>query len=794
MNHHNNRITNDPNKEISKAYLIIFACLISVAMTHLFFADTRMSVIETHEQLINLKTHNGDRIKQDSSNISESIEALVWTEVGVILTIILFIFIPSFRKLKRLTTDLTQSNEHYQKLISHLEQKNVSLEEICRNAQKNEETIGIQTMELMKHRQFSDAVLNTAQVCIISIKTDGTISLFNQSAEKAFGYSRHEIIGENISALIPSLHQKTYQNYIDQFIQSGRLNIIDSDREIQALKKDGTVFPINIRISEIKSDNRHEFVGFINDLTEIKNTKDQLSHTENHYRAIVEDQPNLICRYTPDYTLTFVNKAYCSYFKQEADQIIGSSILEILPDDIIDWFKQFHQSLNCNAPFGQHEDQIITANGSTEWQHWATRAICNDAGQVIEFQAVGTNTTERKVAELKIIEAKKVAEKANKIKSQFLSNMSHELRTPLNSIIGFSQLLESDTHTPLTDIQKDSISYIHQAGKHLLLLINEILDLSKIEAGQITLSLESIDLTKVIKECLPLIEASAQARNITLNVDIAAGEDKIINGDYLRIKQVILNLLSNAIKYNHENGHVDITLQTTQNFITLNVKDTGIGIKKDLIPLLFKPFNRLSAEPNAIEGTGIGLCITKNLIAQMDGKIGVESILNKGSHFWVTFPLINATISSMSNLSDQPPCTDSVEHVPPSDLGLYKAVYIIDRQQNIQQMKYSHLHLHMANNAEIGLELIENIQPDAIIIDLDLPKVNGFEIYTEIRTRFDFALQTPIIAVSANAMIDNIEQALSHGFADYLPKPISSYRLKQAITETIATINVIDNR
>lgn len=722
---------------------------------------------------------------------------LSWVEMGVIIAILFsstfFVFYPSIRVVKQQFEELNQSNAHRRDLIDALKQKNTALEKTTRNARINEEAMGNQALEILEHRQFLDAILNTAQFCIISIKTDGSITLFNQRAEEIFGYDSEEVIGKNIATLMPSPHKEGHNSYLQQFLATGRHNIIGIGRDVYGLKKDGTVFPIHLRVSEIKSHNRHEFVGFVDDLTEIKNTQKQLINSESRYRAIVEDQPNLICRYTPDYKLTFVNQAYCSYFKQEAEQVIGTSILNILPDDIIDWFKQFHGTLSYASPFGQHEDQIITPDGTTEWQHWATRAICNDAHQVIEFQGVGTITTDRKLAELKIIEAKKIAEKANKIKSQFLSNMSHELRTPLNSIIGFSQLLETDTQEPLTEHQSDSVEHIHKAGKHLLSLINEILDLSKIEAGQITLIMDTINFSDVINESLSIINTIAQQNHITLSSHLTPPENSLITGDYMRVKQIILNLLSNAIKYNKVNGHVDVLLEKVNNHLVLSVKDTGYGIDDELLPQLFKPFNRLGAEQSAIEGTGIGLCITKNLVENMNGEIGVESTPNGGSCFWVKFPLKTAKPKLKSSQVQQNPTNEKIESTENNPTShQHTVVYIEDNQANTQLMnkiiaRIPELKLHTAINAEIGLELIESIKPDIILMDIDLPGMNGFEAYTEIRNKFKFARNTPVIAVSANAMKNDIEKGLNHGFFDYLTKPINVIHFKEAINKALAS-------
>jgi len=240
-------------------------------------------------------------------------------------------------------------------------------------------------------------------------------------------------------------------------------------------------------------------------------------------------------------------------------------------------------------------------------------------------------------------EEKKVAEKANKAKTEFLSSMSHELRTPLNAILGFSQLLESDPEYPLNEIQQESVDYISSGGKHLLNLINEVLELSAIEAGKINISIESINLRNIVNDCLLLVQNTATQKNITINI-LNDDQDTVLQADNTKFKQVLLNLFSNAIKYNKDNGslNIDWSLVENQNLVNIRIIDTGLGISKDNQEIVFSPFNRLGKEHSVIEGTGIGLVVTKNLVELMDGTMGFNSVEGEGTTFWIQLPLLES--------------------------------------------------------------------------------------------------------------------------------------------------------
>jgi PAS domain S-box-containing protein len=377
---------------------------------------------------------------------------------------------------------------------------------------------------------------------------------------------------------------------------------------------------------------------------------------------------------------------------------------------------------------------------------------------------------ERKRAEVNLIEAREQADQANRTKSDFLSSMSHELRTPLNAILGFSQLLGSDPKEPLTKIQKKSVHHIVRGGSHLLKLIDEVLDLAKIEAGKLKLAMENVVAAPLIEECLTTIEAKAKERDIRTPDRSMYIADSVIRTDVTRFKQILLNLLSNAVKYNRKGGALVVaTYETPKGMLRISITDTGEGIPEDKQSELFQPFSRLGQETTSMEGTGIGLVVTKRLVEEMGGRIGFESEIGKGSTFWIELPLSQNAKTTDKNLTSRPN-----KSIIKKLSG--KVLYVEDNLPNLDLMKMiisrvDGLNMISANTAELGLDLARDENPDIIIMDINLPGMNGFEALKELR-KMTNTNSIPIIALSANATEQDIEAGREAGFYDYQTKPI----------------------
>ncbi len=480
------------------------------------------------------------------------------------------------------------------------------------------------------------ALVENAVDVIIVIDEKCIIHKANPALEKLLGFKAEDVIGKNVNTLMPSPYAENHDSYIENYRSSGIKKIIGIGREVYAQNIAGKLVPVALSVSEFEVDGCRFFTGILHDLTDRKATEDRLKESETRL-SNAQRIANLG-------SWSWERQTGKMYWSDEIFRIFGANKQEleanytnfyhhVHPDDI-SMLKDVEKKL-FQGESREVVHRIVRSGREIRFVRQFSEVEYNEEGKPENISGTMLDITALKETELELLAAKNQAEYANEAKSEFLSHMSHEFRTPLNAILGFAQLMEFDASISAQQLKR--VEAISKAGKHLRTLIDGILDLAKIEAGKFELSIEPIKVAHLIEECRSFIKPLVEKSHVKIDIkpDENCCSDLYILADNTRMMQILLNLLSNAIKYSKKGGSVTLSCNAMENnMLRVYVEDTGRGIAKKELDLLFKPFSRLGAEKSKVEGTGIGLNITKHIVEMMGGTIGVESELGKGSTFW----------------------------------------------------------------------------------------------------------------------------------------------------------------
>jgi len=678
--------------------------------------------------------------------------------------------------------------------------------------------------------RFSKVFDLSPNLIAISTVEDGRHYAVNKAWLETFGFSHDEVIGKTAMELgvWPTRGDR------NAFVETFRKNNAVQDFQATLLTKAGEPRSFLISGTEVEFDHEPRLMLVFNDITARVKAEGKLQATLEELERQVSDRTQELQLQVQE-TKDVRNELLDSEQKLQETNRMLHLVLDAIPVRVF-WKDKNLKYLGCNRMFAKdagfanprqvvgktdhhmpwkeevklynaddlkvmevgvpqlnYEEPQTTSSGERIWLRTSKIPLRNIEGEVIGVLGMYEDITDAKKAEHELKHAKEAAETANQAKSSFLSSMSHELRTPLNAILGFAQLMEYDPGHPLVDAQKESINHIKTGGKHLLSLINDILDLARIEAGKVDLQMEMVQPNSLFQEVLPLTTALADKRGIRVHSPAVGKTTDSIKVDFTRAKQVLLNLLSNAVKYNNEGGEITLDSEVHNGCLRVSVTDTGDGIPAQKLPELFLPFSRLGAEETSIEGTGIGLTITKELVEHMGGEIGVESVVGVGTTFWVEFELsgdveeIPAHNEGGSNF-----LSGKVE-----DSGFDGTVlYVEDNAANMMFMesvfeRFANLRLITATNAEAGIAMAKRENPDMLLMDIALPGMSGNEAVRKLREDGGFA-QKPIVALSANAMKSDISEGLDAGFDAYLTKPLDITLLMEELEKVFGHL-VIDD-
>jgi PAS domain S-box-containing protein len=629
--------------------------------------------------------------------------------------------------------------------------------------------------KLVEARSMLHGIVDHASSIIYVKDIDGKFVLVNRQAASFLGVPESEIIGRTGHDFYP---EEVADEFRDNDLAALRAGTTTQFEE-SLTKADGIHTYISSKFPLRDAGGKTYALGCVStDITAHKRSEEELRASKRELEIAVEanqltmdNSKDVIA--TVDFSGRFlmVSAAAREMWGYTPDELAGRHYTRIIFPEDIQKMDAMLTRIMAGEPVADFESRCLRQDGSFVYVLWSLS--WSQAEQKLFI--VAHDISERAQANELLRQAESEANRANRAKSEFLSRMSHELRTPMNAILGFAQLLEMDDPNPE---QGEALAHILRGGRHLLDLINEVLDISRIEAGRLSLSLEPVEIAETLTESFDLVQPLARQREIRLSAPVGCACHVL--GDRQRLKQVLINLISNAIKYNRANGTVTVICERRDERLRISIADTGIGIPAEKRDSLFIPFERLGAEHGAIEGTGLGLALAKRLVEAMEGTMGVESTLGEGSMFWLELPITESPVHR-AELMDAPP-PPMVEH----DRG-HTVLYIEDNLPNLRLVerlfeRRPSLTLRVASSGAAGLDMARQNPPDVVLLDLNLPDMEGRDVLLRLHEQ---SAQTPVIVLTADATPGQRTRLEEAGAFAYLTKPLDVRKFFEVLDRAI---------
>lgn len=661
--------------------------------------------------------------------------------------------------------------------------------------------------KLQQSEEKFRGVVQSAVVGVITMDSNGIIESFNESAERIFGYYSSEVVGKNVTMLMKSPEAEEHSGYLEKYLKGGQSPIIGKSVTVTAARKDGSKVILDLGVNEVHTDDTHFFTGTFRDITQEKEALDNLANAHLQLKSVFDSATQVAIVATDlEGNITIFNPGAELMLGYKAEEVLGkpSSIFHI-EAEVVAWSKELSEKLGRKidgfetfvalAKLGgqsEHEWTYVRKDGSHLTVNSAVTALRDTSDSITGFLGIILDITARKEAEAALILAKTMAEEANRTKSDFLANMSHELRTPLNSVIGFSSIMLS---TLAKELDAKNITYlerIHDNGKHLLMLINDVLDLSKIEAGKMELEIVEINIGDQIHEIVDQLKGLVKDKPVDLIPIIPKGlKSNFI--DPMKMKQVLMNLISNSVKFTKEGS---ITIKVVKNEETskvseIKVIDTGIGIPPDRLEKIFDEFAQVdSSTQRKYGGTGLGLSISRRMCQLMNCHLSVTSEVGVGSTFTITLPDQDMAVNGTQTVARDAEMKRSGKRkksIPHGDLEGYR-ILIVDDDKDSQILLNHYLadtgcQINTAGSAEEAFNIIRKQRPDLITLDIQMPNISGDQFLKELKRDKSFQ-DIPVVIVSIIAR--ESKESLA-GAVDFIPKPVHRQQLLWAIKRNLKT-------